>query len=102
MNAQEKHQSDCDLPIQMGNCMATRGLMTRYFFNSTTEKCEKFGFTGCGGNENNFKDLPDCKLQCELPKMHRKVSGSEPKVTIELADTEVRLNSGDSNPNYRN
>jgi len=88
IDAQEKHQSDCDLPIQMGNCRATRGLMTRFFFNTTAEKCEKFGFSGCGGNENNFKDLAGCKLQCELPKIHKKVSQEDPKVIIVQADNQ--------------
>ncbi|KAK9395078.1 BPTI/Kunitz inhibitor domain-containing protein [Crotalus adamanteus] len=37
----------------------------RYFFNRITEKCEKFVYSGCGGNENNFLTMDECIKQCE-------------------------------------
>ena len=35
---------------------------TRYFYNASTNKCEKFNFGGCDGNENNFH----IKMACEV------------------------------------
>jgi hypothetical protein len=37
----------------------------RYFFNKDTSKCEKFNYTGCGGNKNNFMELQECRISCK-------------------------------------
>ena len=46
---------------EVGYC---RGKFPRYFYNSTSGRCEKFIYGGCGGNENNFMILDDCQIEC--------------------------------------
>lgn len=36
-------------------------LRDRFFYNSATTECERFSYSGTGGNANNFEN----KLQCE-------------------------------------
>ena len=51
----------CSLPKEVGRCKA---LIPRYYYNTTTRKCEKFYYGGCGGNQNNFKSLSQCNAKC--------------------------------------
>ncbi|CCD72531.2 BPTI/Kunitz inhibitor domain-containing protein [Caenorhabditis elegans] len=37
---------------------------TRYYFDSSSKTCRPFAFTGCGGNENNFKGKGECMMFC--------------------------------------
>lgn len=53
----------CNLPEDGGRC---RALLERYRFNPETRQCEIFQYGGCGGNENNFEDIEDCKKACIL------------------------------------
>ncbi|XP_078536611.1 tissue factor pathway inhibitor isoform X2 [Lissotriton helveticus] len=60
---QEK-PSFCVLEDDPGIC---RGLITRYFYNKVSKKCEMFKYGGCLGNANNFKTIEDCQITCEDP-----------------------------------
>ncbi|XP_069471872.1 tissue factor pathway inhibitor isoform X2 [Ambystoma mexicanum] len=59
---QEKKPEFCFLEDDPGIC---RGLITRYFYNKHSAKCEMFKYGGCLGNANNFWTLEDCQLMCE-------------------------------------
>ncbi|KHN84994.1 Uncharacterized protein ZC84.1 [Toxocara canis] len=37
---------------------------TRYYFDSNANLCRPFSFSGCGGNENNFKTKGHCLRFC--------------------------------------
>ncbi|XP_005099364.1 boophilin-H2-like [Aplysia californica] len=39
----------------------------RYFYNRTAEQCQKFRYSGCVGNLNNFGTLEDCDNSCTEP-----------------------------------
>ncbi|KAL4435647.1 hypothetical protein ABPG77_002610 [Micractinium sp. CCAP 211/92] len=56
----------CELPPVAGSgdvqCMA---YIPRFFYNSTSGKCEQFIYGGCGGNKNNFESVNDCQLACK-------------------------------------
>merc|ERR1711957_461667 len=41
-----------------------RALMPSFFYNSKTEKCEYFGYGGCGGNSNRFDSAEECAALC--------------------------------------
>ncbi|KAL1421530.1 hypothetical protein MTO96_023058 [Rhipicephalus appendiculatus] len=51
----------CELPKKVGPC---RGHMPRYYYNTTTDTCEKFVYGGCQGNANNFPTLKQCQTRC--------------------------------------
>ena len=51
----------CTLKPVPGPC---RGFIPSYFFNSTSGRCEKFTYGGCGGNDNRFSLLKDCREFC--------------------------------------
>ena len=37
----------------------------RYFYNNVTQTCDIMKYSGCGGNENNFKSKEECLGLCE-------------------------------------
>uniref|UniRef100_A0A034WTW0 Kunitz domain-containing protein 1 n=1 Tax=Rhipicephalus microplus TaxID=6941 RepID=A0A034WTW0_RHIMP len=51
----------CELPKEVGPC---RGHIPRYYYNTTTDTCEKFIYGGCQGNANNFPTLTKCEIKC--------------------------------------
>lgn len=59
--APKKGPSFCYSPKDEGQCSAK---LTRYYYNSRDKVCESFTYTGCGGNNNNFVDMKDCRRVC--------------------------------------
>ncbi|XP_037542220.1 tissue factor pathway inhibitor a [Nematolebias whitei] len=57
-------KSPCHLPEAPGPC---RGLVSRYFFDSSTQQCKPFFYGGCFGNANNFRSLTKCQDKCPNP-----------------------------------
>ncbi|XP_054853894.1 actinia tenebrosa protease inhibitors-like [Eublepharis macularius] len=51
----------CTLPLEQGPCKAA---FPRYYYNTQTNKCEKFIYGGCKGNANNFLEKEDCAQEC--------------------------------------
>ena len=51
----------CTLPPYKGPC---NGRILRYFYNTTSQKCEQFYYGGCLANENNFYSLSVCEEKC--------------------------------------
>uniref|UniRef100_A0A1D0BND9 U13-hexatoxin-Hi1a n=1 Tax=Hadronyche infensa TaxID=153481 RepID=TD1A_HADIN len=45
----------------VGNCGSQ---LYPYYFNSQSGKCERFMYTGCGKNDNNFGYLFECERTC--------------------------------------
>uniref|UniRef100_W5MG52 Tissue factor pathway inhibitor n=1 Tax=Lepisosteus oculatus TaxID=7918 RepID=W5MG52_LEPOC len=54
-------KNPCHLEEEPGPC---RGVLTRYFFNSSAQKCDRMIYGGCFGNANNFKTLKECQATC--------------------------------------
>ncbi|XP_014674581.1 PREDICTED: papilin-like, partial [Priapulus caudatus] len=48
-------------PTQLISCLAA---FRRWFYNSTSNQCERFIYSGCGGNDNNFMQYEDCRKEC--------------------------------------
>lgn len=53
--------SGCMSPVEKGPCMAN---IQNYFYNTQSGRCEKFTYSGCGGNENRFMSEDDCIKSC--------------------------------------
>ncbi|XP_069790850.1 carboxypeptidase inhibitor SmCI-like isoform X1 [Narcine bancroftii] len=51
----------CMAPAEKGNCNKT---LTRYFYNQSINLCETFVYSGCGGNQNNFRKKLQCRRTC--------------------------------------
>jgi hypothetical protein len=51
----------CSLKKDTGPCLA---YLEMFFFNADTNRCEKFVFGGCMGNENRFLTLQQCEETC--------------------------------------
>ncbi|XP_045168913.2 papilin-like [Mercenaria mercenaria] len=51
----------CKFPKISGICKA---YMPRWFYNSTSCRCEQFIYGGCGGNANRFFTADECKTNC--------------------------------------
>nr|P0DN15.1 RecName: Full=U-actitoxin-Avd3n; Short=U-AITX-Avd3n; AltName: Full=AsKC11; Flags: Precursor [Anemonia viridis] len=56
---------DCLLPKVVGFC---RARFPRYYYNSSSRRCEKFIYGGCGGNANNFSSYYECHIKCFGPR----------------------------------
>ncbi|KAL6743753.1 hypothetical protein Aduo_016760 [Ancylostoma duodenale] len=72
--APQHYPSICYLPPDSGLCPqstasaeeSTPDLLTRYYFDVTTDQCYPFGVQNCGGNENRFKSRAECQNFCRL------------------------------------
>ncbi|XP_039198328.1 kunitz/BPTI-like toxin [Crotalus tigris] len=51
----------CYLPAKPGPCQA---FIPRFYYNPTSNKCQKFIYGGCGGNDNNFGTRDQCHYTC--------------------------------------
>ncbi|XP_043914619.1 papilin-like [Protopterus annectens] len=56
-----QNEDVCKLNSDPGRCY---GFFPRYFYNSTSQTCEKFIYGGCGGNGNNFDNEEECLQTC--------------------------------------
>jgi len=58
-----KSAAHCKLSKQVGTC---KGNVERYYFDTATQQCTKFVYTGCQGNRNNFPTLAKCNKACKV------------------------------------
>ena len=56
----------CTLPPEAGPCEA---FIPSFFFNATSDRCERFIYGGCLGNDNRFSTVQECEERCgEFPQ----------------------------------
>ncbi|XP_072290428.1 carboxypeptidase inhibitor SmCI-like isoform X2 [Eucyclogobius newberryi] len=69
---------ECGLGLDRGDC---DGAERRFFYNSTTRRCQSFTFSGCGGNKNNFNLRRVCVKKCVLRhRDHRGMMGDKIRI----------------------
>ncbi|VDN37910.1 unnamed protein product [Cylicostephanus goldi] len=51
----------CSLPMVVGSCTAP---VTRFYYDASSGSCQRFTYSGCGGNANNFQSLASCQATC--------------------------------------
>lgn len=57
----------CLLPVEEGPCRAD---LPRFYYNTLSQKCERFYYGGCQGNGNNFHTYQECHKTCfRIPKV---------------------------------
>ena len=80
----------CYLNKLVGLCGAR---LPRFFYNAEKRRCERFVYSGCGGNANNFETLDDCNRAChsqQLPQTpHQQFPRSFPN---DVRSVQVPLN----------
>ena len=52
----------CALEPDPGPCYA---YFPQYFYNATSQKCERFVYGGCRGNGNRFRNRSECQNTCQ-------------------------------------
>ncbi|KAH9508491.1 Tissue factor pathway inhibitor 2 [Bulinus truncatus] len=52
----------CYQPPNDGTCSK---FVINYYYDNHLKTCRQFKYTGCGGNDNRFKDEESCKKRCE-------------------------------------
>ncbi|XGW09635.1 hypothetical protein V3C99_011707 [Haemonchus contortus] len=58
---EQNSEEICQEPKEEGQC---GGTFPRYWYNHEKKKCERFIFTGCKGNRNQFDTEDECKRAC--------------------------------------
>lgn len=51
----------CELSMEQGPCRAG---FHRFYYDTNEAECKEFTYGGCGGNENRFNNIEDCKSRC--------------------------------------
>ena len=51
----------CSEKSERGPCSSS---YTRFYYDESTQKCNTFSFSGCGGNGNNYETESDCTRRC--------------------------------------
>ena len=58
-------KNKCLLESSVGDCKAS---IEKFYYNRETKKCEPFIYGGCGGNENRFDSVNECRKACDVNK----------------------------------
>nr|XP_043068041.1 PI-actitoxin-Afv2a [Drosophila bipectinata] len=61
LHLSEQIKNVCLQPLDKGNGKA---YIRRWFYNSTSQKCQRFIFLGGAQNGNNFETKAQCKTAC--------------------------------------
>ena len=51
----------CSFLPESGPCTSN---ILRWYYNYAVGRCQQFTYGGCHGNQNNFKSLNNCLIQC--------------------------------------
>lgn len=60
-NVTPEFQGKCTVPKDAGFCTFWH---TMFYYDKINDRCEKFNYSGCGGNENRFYDYYTCENEC--------------------------------------
>ncbi|RVE48406.1 hypothetical protein evm_006967, partial [Chilo suppressalis] len=83
----EKTQEVCKLSMVVGHC---RGYEERWFYDMSRSTCEPFGFTGCGGNGNNFRTREQCHSLCGNLTASNTTSNASDNASVVQSDVAVK------------
>ena len=54
-------ETDCTSEPDVGPCLAA---IDRFYFDKSENRCKKFTYGGCYGNNNNYNTADECYLTC--------------------------------------
>jgi len=55
----------CALASAGGDC---DDYQSAWYYNRSSDRCLKFVYSGCGGNDNRFHSQEACELRCRISK----------------------------------
>uniref|UniRef100_A0A1Y1L736 Thyroglobulin type-1 domain-containing protein n=1 Tax=Photinus pyralis TaxID=7054 RepID=A0A1Y1L736_PHOPY len=63
-----KPRDVCFEPVDKGSCteLDDERSLTRFYFNTKSNKCDSFSYSGCHGNHNNFHTEEMCNAVCPV------------------------------------
>ncbi|CAF0712973.1 unnamed protein product [Brachionus calyciflorus] len=74
----------CKLQKLPGNCSNP---VERFYFDTVSEHCLIFTYSGCNGNQNNFETKEECMTKCSRTTSDKKLEDDRKAVTIQLNAT---------------
>lgn len=82
----------CQLPPYMGDCKYS---LNKWFYNSTSNQCETFIYSGCNGNANRFPNKMECEKNCiEIVTKEHSFNKTEVPVAVTVYECAVPKDSG--------
>ncbi|XP_036342960.1 LOW QUALITY PROTEIN: papilin-like [Rhagoletis pomonella] len=67
----------CKLPVQIGSCNGTTAYERRYYYDDERGTCVSFIYSGCAGNQNNFRTYEACFDYCARTEKTPEASENE-------------------------
>uniref|UniRef100_A0A914QUA2 Kunitz/Bovine pancreatic trypsin inhibitor domain protein n=1 Tax=Panagrolaimus davidi TaxID=227884 RepID=A0A914QUA2_9BILA len=72
ISASGQRTNECVGGADVGPC---RSAIPRFFYDESTQSCQPFSYSGCGGNGNNYANQAACERRCvptkEAGKCHK-------------------------------
>ncbi|CAI4228287.1 unnamed protein product [Auanema sp. JU1783] len=88
---EQNSEEICQEPKSEGQC---GGTFPRYWYNSNTTQCERFIFTGCKGNRNQFETDEECQRICQAGYDHSKAIVPNHQLINEFGETKGLIDDG--------
>ncbi len=60
------------------------GYFKRFYFDGRDGQCHSFVYGGCGGNDNNFRDIQECEQTCGKSNAIENESETNEKISEDL------------------
>lgn len=54
----------CTLPVLVGKCLDSQEYHKRWYYDDSRGNCVSFIYSGCAGNQNNFRSFESCTEYC--------------------------------------
>lgn len=54
----------CALPVLVGKCIDSQDYHKRWYYDDSRGNCVSFIYSGCAGNQNNFRSYESCTEYC--------------------------------------
>uniref|UniRef100_A0A914V4D2 BPTI/Kunitz inhibitor domain-containing protein n=1 Tax=Plectus sambesii TaxID=2011161 RepID=A0A914V4D2_9BILA len=67
----------CRMPLARGN---GNSVLNRWYYNTDTQTCVSFTYSGRSGNQNNFVSLAECRQRC--PEFQNPCSTGQPHIGL--------------------